>query len=208
MKITYLAHACFRIESKGYAIVIDPYEDGSVPGCGPIREQADQVLCSHGHHDHNAADCVTLRKGETSPFRVEVIDTWHDDQEGALRGANRIHILDDGECRLAHLGDLGCRLTPDQLEKLRGVTALLIPVGGHFTIDAGQAHTLAEELAPTVTIPMHYRTENFGFDVIGTLEEFTRLRGNVVEYPGGELELAPGLDRQTAVLTPQMMEKW
>ncbi len=203
MKITYLAHACFKIESKGYAVVLDPYEDGSVPGCGPVREEANQVLCSHGHHDHNAAGCVTLREGEGTPFKVEVLASFHDDQEGALRGNNLIHILDDGACRVAHLGDLGCHPTPEQMEKLRGVTALLIPVGGHYTIDAKQAHALAEELAPVVVIPMHYRTEKFGFDVIGRLEEFTGLRGDVVEYPGGELELTPGMERQTAVLQPK-----
>lgn len=203
MKITWLAHSCFKIESKGYTVILDPYEDGAVPGCGPVRETADAVLCSHGHGDHCGVGGVTLRQGGTSPFTVETVATFHDDQQGALRGPNTVHVLSDGECRIAHLGDLGCDLAPEQKEQLQGLTALLIPVGGHFTIDAAQADALARELSPTVVIPMHYRSEAFGYEVIGTLDAFTALRQDVVDYPGSTLELTPQTPRQTALLKPQ-----
>ena len=36
-------------------MVLDPYEDGKVPGCGPLRLEADAVLCSHSHRDHGYA---------------------------------------------------------------------------------------------------------------------------------------------------------
>lgn len=61
MKLTWLGHSCFIIESQGYRIVLDPYQDGSVPGLAPVRVEADQVLCSHGHGDHCGTECVTLR---------------------------------------------------------------------------------------------------------------------------------------------------
>ena len=32
MRIQYLGHSCFKISSGGYALVVDPYENGSVPG--------------------------------------------------------------------------------------------------------------------------------------------------------------------------------
>lgn len=203
MKITYLGHSCFRVESQGWAIVLDPYGADSVPGYRPVQETADQVLCSHGHRDHGAVEQVTLRQGGASPFTVEALDAWHDDQQGALRGPDTIHILDDGQCRVAHLGDLGCALTPEQKDKLRGLTALMIPVGGYYTIDAAQASALADELAPAVVIPMHYRGEGFGYDVIGPLEDFTALRSGVREHPSSVLELAPETPRQTAVLKPE-----
>lgn len=203
MNITYLGHSCFKIESRGYEIVLDPYQDGKVPGYKPLRVTADQLLCSHGHGDHCGLECVSLRSGGHSPFTVETIDTWHDDRQGALRGSNTIHILDDGLCRIAHLGDLGCELTPEQKDRLRGLTALLIPVGGYYTIDAAQAGRLADELAPRVAIPMHYRGKGFGYDVIGPLEDFTALRSDVREYPGPALELTPETARHTAVLRPQ-----
>ena len=80
MKITWLGHSCFIVESQGYQIVLDPYQDGSVPGFAPIRVEADQVLCSHGHFDHSGTECVSLRQGAASPFTVETIDTWLDDK--------------------------------------------------------------------------------------------------------------------------------
>lgn len=95
MKITYLGHSCFRVESQGWAIVLDPYGADSVPGYRPVQETADQVLCSHGHRDHGAVEQVTLRQGGASPFTVEALDAWHDDQQGALRGPDTIHILDE-----------------------------------------------------------------------------------------------------------------
>ena len=203
MKITWLGHSCFAVESQGYKIVLDPYQDGSVPGLAPVREEADLVLCSHGHGDHCGTEGVSLRQGKPSPFTVETIDTWHDGKKGALRGPNTIHVLSDGQCRVAHLGDLGCDLTPEQKDKLRNLTALLIPVGGHYTIDAAQAKRLADELSPAVTVPMHYRQAGVGFDVIGTVDQFTKLCGNVITYSGSELELTPQTGRQTAVLRPQ-----
>lgn len=93
MKITWLGHSCFTVESQGYRIVLDPYKDGSVPGLAPVRVEADQVLCSHGHGDHCGTEGVSLRQGRPSPFTVETINTWHDDKEGALRGPNTIHVL-------------------------------------------------------------------------------------------------------------------
>ncbi len=203
MKIAWLGHSCFTVESQGYRIVLDPYKDRSVPGLAPVREEANQILCSHGHGDHCGTEGVSLRQGKPSPFTVETIDTWHDDKEGALRGPNTIHILSDGQCRVAHLGDLGCDLTPEQKDKLRSLTALLIPVGGFFTINAAQAKKLADELAPTVVIPMHYRGKGFGFPVIGKVDKFTKLCDDVVACPGSELELTPQISRQTAVLKPQ-----
>lgn len=97
------------------------------------------MLCSHEHRDHNGKEAVTLRQGMNSPFTVRTIDTWHDDQQGTLRGSNLIHILDDGQFTVAHLGDLGCELMQSQIEELEGLDALLIPVGGYYTIDAVQA---------------------------------------------------------------------
>ena len=203
MKITWLGHSCFKLGSHGYEIILDPYEDDSVPGYTPLREQADQVLCSHEHGDHCGVASVTLRRGTPSRFSVETIASWHDDKEGRLRGNNTIHILDDGQCRVAHLGDLGCDLTQAQKDKLRGLTALMIPVGGFFTINAVQAKKLVDELEPVVVIPMHYRGAGFGYGDIGTLDEFTSLCGDVVTYSGSELEVTPQMDRQTAVLRPQ-----
>ena len=80
MKLTWLGHSCFKMESNGYTIILDPYEDGYVPGLAPVRETADAVFCSHEHSDHNGRETVTLKQdGVLSPFTITEIHTWHDD---------------------------------------------------------------------------------------------------------------------------------
>lgn len=115
LTITWLGHSCFKVESGGYSVVFDPYADGKVPGLKPLRIEADEVLCSHEHSDHNFREAVTLRnRNVASPFRIQEISTYHDEKQGDLRGKSTIHILDDGVFRIAHMGDLGCELPKEQ----------------------------------------------------------------------------------------------
>ncbi len=200
VRITWFGHSCFLAESEGYTIMLDPYKDGYVPGLPPMRASANRVLCSHGHGDHGAVEVVTVIPKAASPFRVTEMGTYHDDQNGALRGLNTIHILDNGSVRVAHLGDLGCELTAEQKKELTGLDAVMVPIGGFFTIDAWQAKKLMDEIRPKVIIPMHYRSERFGFDGLGTLEDFTGLYERVVEYPGNALEISADTKPQVAVL--------
>ena len=65
-------------------------------------------------------------------------------------------------------------LDAEQKRRLQGLDVLMIPVGGFFTIDADEAAAIAKELAPKCIIPMHYRGENFGYDVLGKVDLFTR----------------------------------
>ena len=200
MNLIWNGHSCFTLKTAEGSVVFDPYRDGSVPGLSPIRLTADLVLCSHDHRDHGARELVALT-GRTPSFSVETISTFHDPEGGALRGPDTIHILSAEGMRLAHLGDLGCELAPEQLDRLRGLDVLLIPVGGYYTIDAKQAQALAEELKPRIVVPMHYRSDTFGYEVISGVEDFLALRSDVVRYPGSALELTPHTPTQTAVLT-------
>lgn len=201
MKITWLGHSCFKIESKNYAVVLDPFEDGYVPGLASIRENANAVLCSHMHSDHCAPECVTLKNTDRpSPFTIEAIRTLHDDANGTLRGENTVHILCDGNVKLAHMGDLGCIPDDTVLKRLEGLDAMLVPVGGFYTIDAALANELAERLRPRLVIPMHYRSDSFGFDVLDTVERFASLRKNVVYSDSNSVEINTDTAARTVVL--------
>ena len=204
MRIIWHGHSCFTLETEGGSVVLDPYADGKVPGLAPLRLTADMVLCSHEHRDHNARELVTLT-GKTPTFGVETISTFHDPEQGALRGENTIHIISAEGMRFAHLGDLGCELTPQQMDKLRGIDVLMIPVGGYYTIDARQACTIATNLFPRVVIPMHYRSDTagnrFGYDVLGPVGNFTAICPNVIWYPENAIEVTRTTPGQTAVLT-------
>ena len=203
VNILWLGHSCFRLETNGFAVVLDPFEDGSVPGLPNIRETAQEVLCSHEHFDHNYRQAVKLAPiGTPNPFTTTVIETFHDDVNGSKRGPNRIHVLEAGGLRIAHLGDLGHPLSPEQAAVIGQVDALLIPVGGFYTIDAVQAKAIVDQVKPRVTIPMHYSGSGFGFDNIGPVEDFVKLCQNVQVYPNNSFDLTKETPAQVAVLQP------
>lgn len=76
----------------------------------------------------------------------------------------------------------------------------MIPVGGYYTIDAAQARQLVEYVTPNVVIPMHYRGMGFGFDVLGSVNEYLGLCQNVVRYQN-VIEITKDMPRQTAAMT-------
>ena len=186
MKITYYGHSCFTLESQGFRIAIDPYRD-YVPGYRPLALEAEETYCSHGHDDHGWTAAV--RKPESaaqaSPFTVTEIAGFHDDVRGAKRGPNTMRVFEAEGLRVAHLGDIGCFPPEEDLEKLKGLDACLVPVGGFYTIDAKQAKALTDILQPRVVIPMHYRLGKFGFAEIGELKTFTDLYENV-QFAGSQ----------------------
>jgi len=200
MKLEWLGHACFAVESGGYRIVIDPYK--SVQGLEDVSTQGHEVLCSHGHYDHAYREGVALLPPQASPFTVRTVDTFHDPEGGALRGTNTIHILSAEGMTAVHLGDLGHDLSDEQLAAVKGCDVLMIPIGGTYTIDAKQAAALADRIAPRILIPMHFRRGSQGFEVLEHLDDFLTLcpAETVKDYGGSAVEVTADTPAQVVVL--------
>lgn len=171
MKIEYLGHSCFRLDEE---LVIDPYKDGSVPGLDNLRVSAKKVICSHVHADHSGVECVEMVPGECD-FQILEVPSFHDDQQGALRGSNTIFVISRNGEKLVHLGDLGHFPDEEQLSKISDADYLLVPVGGYYTIDAEMAVKICKACNPKCIIPMHYRTDVSGYSEIATVDEFLEL---------------------------------
>ena len=201
LNLTYLGHACFALEAEGYRILLDPYAPDYVPGLGRLELSANQVLCSHDHADHGWKEGIPAPLNEIPcPFTVQEMHVFHDDQMGSLRGLNTIHIIDYNGIRVAHLGDLGHDLDDDQIEELGPLDVVLIPVGGTYTLDCQQASDLADRLQVKTVIPMHYRKDDMGYDVLQTLQEFLILRPGHQELPGNTMEITCDMPETTIVL--------
>ncbi|MDO4983098.1 MAG: MBL fold metallo-hydrolase [Eubacteriales bacterium] len=199
MKLTWYGHSCFGLYSADGSVIFDPYSPASVPGISLPELTADAVICSHFHGDHGYEQGVKLT-GEKPRFSVTRLDTFHDGVRGALRGKNTVSAVDAEKMRIVHMGDIGHMLSSKQLEKLGSVDVLMIPVGGHYTVDARTAREIVDALKPRIVIPMHYRGEGFGYDVISTADEFVSLSENVRYYDTNELEISPDTPKITAVL--------
>ena len=177
MRLTYFGHSSFLVEAAdGTRIIIDPYLHGSFDGAlryAPIDEPADAVVASHTHEDHGATDTIPGKPlvfvhpvAETvGAVRITGIQVAHDEAGGKKRGKNTITVLDDGDIRLAHLGDLGHMLDAATVAAIGRVDVLLVPVGGFFTIDHKEAGQVLDSLDPRIVVPMHYKTDKCDFPI-------------------------------------------
>lgn len=179
----------------GRSLIIDPYAVGHVPGLRLPDLTADAVFVSHDHSDHNGEECVSLT-GQDLTFSVRTVTGVHDHHNGTHRGENLIHVLECDGLRVVHMGDQGCGLTMEQVEQIGQPDLLMLPVGGHYTIDAQEAHEMMRMLRPRVTIPMHYRDGVIGYQVLSLLDPFLD-----TEIPVHRAE------EKTVTITPDMPEQ-
>ena len=165
-------HSCFSVEfDNGWVAVFDPYSNGSVPGLKLPKITAAEVFSSHDHHDHNAVNLVRIAKRGFTPYNVETLVTDHDDEDGELRGKNRITILSNDKEKIVHFGDLGRELTLAETFALADADVVMIPCGGHYTIDAETAKGIIWSISPKLAILMHYRTDKYGYKEISSIRE-------------------------------------
>lgn len=200
MKVKWYGHAAFYfVSEKGLRLIIDPYEPGGFGGAigyGPITDEAEVVLVSHDHADHNYVKGLSgkpqIIKGKGThrykDLEIRGIPAFHDEGKGSQRGENTIFCFTLDEIKVCHLGDLGHIPQEEQLSQMGQVDLLLIPVGGVYTIDPAQATKALEKIRPKLAIPMHYKTPRCGFP-LATVEEFTK--GKVVKtLPASELQIS------------------
>ena len=182
MTITWLGHSCFRIEAKEGSVLTDPFDKEI--GLRPPKIKDDIVLVTHQHHDHNnIGDAnpeafIIQNPGEYEKQGIAIrgIQSYHDDKEGAERGLNTIYVLKAEEMTIAHLGDLGHKLTDSQVEEIGDVDVLMIPVGGNYTIDGKMAVEVISQIEPKIIIPMHYKIDGLTVDIDGP-EKFIKELG-------------------------------
>ncbi len=208
MKLTYYGHATFVLESDGTTILIDPFNEQVGYPFPDVRPTA--VTVSHEHFDHNHVQVAKgspriirgLRDGgkdwaqvaeQVGPVRISTVPCYHDTASGSERGKNAIFVFEAEGLRVVHVGDLGHVLTPQQVSAVGRPDALMIPVGGYYTIGPAEADTVIGQLAPRVVIPMHYKTAVNRDWPIATLDDFLRGKARVRQVG------------HTATLTPQVL---
>jgi L-ascorbate metabolism protein UlaG (beta-lactamase superfamily) len=201
MKIKWYGHSAFLITTaKGVRIITDPYQSGAFGGdlaYGKITDEADIVLSSHDHDDHNYTKDIKGRftyinktgTYEEKGVRIRAVPTYHDGTKGSQRGKNLFFIVEADDLKVAHAGDLGHALDAAALGEIGTVDILLLPVGGFFTIDAAEATGIMEALKPRVTIPMHFKTEKCAFPIT-PVEDFTRGKERVRSAGATEAEFS------------------
>lgn len=200
MKVKWYGHAAFLITSdQGAKIITDPYEPGGFGGAigyGQIPDEADIVLVSHDHADHNYVQGLRGKpkviKGIGAHREKELefkgVAAYHDNRKGSERGQNTIYCFQVDGIRLCHLGDLGHVPTEQEAKQIGPVDLLLMPIGGVYTIDPAQATQTAQRVKPKIIIPMHFKTPHCGFP-LAIVDDFTAGKPAVKVLNGSKVEI-------------------
>lgn len=168
VRITYVGHSTFLIESqKGVRIATD-YNDYVR---APLVPEIATMNRAHSTHYSNAPDpgIRHVLRGwnpdggaaqhdlTEQDVRVRNIPTNIRDYAGGTSVyGNSIFIFEMGNLCVAHLGHLHHTLTDKQLAQLGQMDVVLAPVDGSYTLDVpGMIEVLRSIKAPLI-IPMHY----------------------------------------------------
>lgn len=207
-KIVYLGHASFLIEGKEFSLVIDPYENDSVPNLKfPKVEPVDAVIASHGHADHSAYHLVKV-KDNPNRIKAGILSVPHDRDNGKKRGMNNINIFDADGYKVVHMGDTGCVLKEKYLEPLKNADILLAPINGFFTINPKELKEMADIIKPRIVIPMHYEMKEYGsgYPDGNMIDEFKKLYPNYQYIESETLDLNEYKDYQGALIFKKYLQ--
>jgi len=189
-KIHWLGHASFRIQTGGKTIYIDPWNIKN-----PVA--ADYILVTHSHYDHfSLPDIEKIKKEETviicpqevsvqlngpgvktvkpgdvlklEGITVETVPAYNTGKSFHTKESGKAgYVIDSGEERIYHAGDTDYI---DEMNGLENITVALLPAGGTYTMDAGQAAKAAAAISPEAVIPMHYG------EVAGSVKDAEKLK--------------------------------
>lgn len=185
--ITWLGQSFFVIQSsQGTRVAIDPH--GLEAFDRPVT-RADLVLVTHPHPDHAKLDAIENKakakihvgvrqtmsddgkppRSQWNPIdetfkdvRVRSVNLFHDNMQGMQRGKVSAFILEIDGLKIAHLGDLGHKLSEEQVRQIGPVDVVMVPVGGVYTLNGDAAKFVVNQLKPSrVILPMHYGVPRF-----------------------------------------------
>ena len=168
VRITYVGHATFLIESPQLVRIATDYNDFVRPPLPP-----DIITMNHAHSTHYT--------NHPDPGIKYVLRGWRDDggpaghdltfkdvhvrsvstnirdwAGGTERYGNSIFVFEVANLCIAHLGHLHHTLTPQQLDEVGRVDVVMAPVDGSFTLDLDGMVEVLQSLKPQLIIPMHF----------------------------------------------------
>jgi L-ascorbate metabolism protein UlaG (beta-lactamase superfamily) len=169
VRLTYVGHSTFLIESPRLVRIATDYNDYVKPSVLP-----DIVTMNHAHSTHytdrpepGIKHVLRGWAGDERPARHDVnfqdvrvrnvptnIRTWGGDS--TERHGNSIFIYEIGNMCIAHLGHLHHTLTQAQLNEIGRIDIVMVPVDGTYTLDLEGMLEVVTAMKAQVVVPMHY----------------------------------------------------
>ena len=162
-------------------MVTDPYPTSV--GLRIDNRPASVVTVSNTHPNHNNAESIEgdpkvfSNPGEYEYNGVTVRGVMTPLADGQPQEERNVAFsIEIGAINICHLGDISIPLTTRLIDELKPVDVVLVPTGGHCTIDMDQVYQTLQDLDAKIVIPMHYKTEGINVDV-DSIDNFVRRMG-------------------------------
>jgi L-ascorbate metabolism protein UlaG (beta-lactamase superfamily) len=89
MKITYLSHSCFLLETSSHTLIIDPFlTHNTLAQVKPGDIRCDYVLVTHGHFDHVGDSLEIAKNNDATVISSYEVADWLSRQ-----GAKKVHPM-------------------------------------------------------------------------------------------------------------------
>jgi len=186
VRLTFIGHASFLIESPlGISIVTD-YSDATRPPETPTIVTMNRAHVTHytynpdpgiGHVLHGWGE-----DGAPAQHDLTVDDVWIRNVTTNVRGGfgmsgdvqrdmNSMFVFEVSGLCIAHLGHLHHTLTKDHLDALGRIDVVLAPVDGGYTLNVDDMVTVLGQINAPLVIPMHYFGQSTLARFLARLEE-------------------------------------
>jgi L-ascorbate metabolism protein UlaG (beta-lactamase superfamily) len=169
VRITYVGHATFLIESPELVRIATDYNDYVRPPVVPDIATMNHAHSTHYTDNSDPAIKYVLRgwgPSETEPANWDVkykdvrvrnvptnIRNW---MGGTERYGNSIFVFEMANLCIAHLGHLHHTLTQQQLDEIGRPDVVMAPVDGNLTLDLDGMMEVLSALKPQIIVPMHF----------------------------------------------------
>lgn len=204
VKITFVGHATFQIESpKGVRIATD-YNDYVRPSAVPDIATMNRAHDTHFSRNPDPGIKHVLKGWSDGgqarhdlgfhDTRVRNVPTNIRSYEGTERYANSIFVFEISGLCIAHLGHLHHTLTPEHIQAIGQLDVVMVPVDGSYTMDLDGMVEVLGTLGARLMIPMHYfgqSTLNRFLDKLGQTYDIQRSPVNHVTVSRATLPAKP-----------------
>ncbi|MGE5589220.1 MAG: metal-dependent hydrolase [Bacillota bacterium] len=187
LKVTFLGHSGFLLESGAFRVLVDPFLSGNPKAAAKASDlNPTHILLTHGHDDHMGdVEAIGRRSGALVITTFELANVLSDKglktHPMAVGGG---HNFDFGRVRVTpalhgagvaggspagfifrlegkavyHAGDTGLFSDMKLLGQLEKVDLFLVPIGDNYTMGIDDAVVAVDFVRPRVAVPMHYNT--------------------------------------------------
>lgn len=170
LRITFLGHASFLIETPQGVRVVTDYNGVNVPEDPPDIATMNHARSTHytDHPDPRIKYVMHGWRDDGGPAQIDLtfrdmhvsnlptnIRDW---QGGTEYYGNSIFVFESAGLCVAHLSHLHHLLTEQDVATLGHIDVVMAPVDGIYTMSQPDMVKVLDELQPRLVLPMHYPT--------------------------------------------------